>query len=212
MIKAVIFDFDGVIADSKKTIFKIYREVCRELGIKFYSSISDFSKNIDGNYKHFYIKLGIKRAEFAKTTEAYRKHYLRFEREFRAFPEVRGVLSQLKRRGIKIGISSNTHAFILRRLLRKFGLISYIDAIAGGKDIDKLKPDPQQILIAMKRLGVEPKETVFIGDMEADMIAGRRAKVAKLVAVTYGYHPRKYLKKYRPDAFASNPQQIIESL
>ena len=212
MIKAVIFDFDGVIADSRKAIYHIYKAVCREMGIKFYGSLSEFTQNLDGNYKNFYVKLGIKESEFERANEIYKKHYLRFEKEMRPFGEIAGVLASLKKRGIKIAISSNTHEFIIRRLLKRFGFGKYIDTVVGGKDINKLKPDPAQILIAMQKLGMKRSECAFVGDMEVDMIAGRAAKVAKVIAVTYGYHPRERLEKFGPDAIVNDPQDILENL
>lgn len=211
-IKAVIFDFDGVIADSRKAIFNIYKSVCREMGKKFYTSLSEFTQNLDGNYKHFYLKLGINEDEMARANEIYKKYFLRFEKDMRPFGEITRVLAALKRRGIKIGISSNTHEFIIRRLLKRFGFEKYIDTVVGGKDIDKLKPDPAQILLAMENLRVKRSECAFVGDMEVDMIAGRRAKVAKVVAVTYGYHPRERLEKFGPDAIANNPPEILDRL
>jgi HAD superfamily hydrolase (TIGR01549 family) len=211
-IKAVIFDFDGVIGDTRKAIFLIYREVCREMGRKFYSSLPEFSRNLNGNYKDFYIRLGIRQEEFGKANKTYKKYFLKFEKEMRPFGEIGPVLSALKKRGIKTGIASNTHEFIVRRMLKRFGFEKYIDVVVGGKDIDKLKPDPEQIVIAMKMLGVKRSEVAFVGDMEADMLAGRAAKVAKLIAVTYGYHPEARLEKFGPDAIARNPTDILTHL
>jgi HAD superfamily hydrolase (TIGR01549 family) len=211
-VKAVIFDFDGVIGDTRKAIFGIYREVCREMGKKFYGSFPEFARNLNGNYRDFYVKLGIREDEIEKANEIYRKHFLRFEKEMRPFGEIAGVLASLKRRGIRIGIASNTHEFIIRRLLKRFGFEKYVEVVVGGKDINKLKPDPEQIILAMKKLGAKPGETAFVGDMEVDMLAGRAAKVAKVIAVTYGYHPKARLEKFGPDAIVSSPQDILEKL
>jgi len=209
-IRVLILDFDGVIADSKKAIYKTYREVCREMGIKFYSSSSEFANNIDGNYKHFFLKLGIKRSDFAKANLIYKKHYSRLEREIKPFPGIKETLAAIRSRGIKIGISSNSFESAIRRILKRHRLEKYIDTVVGGKDIDKLKPSPAQILIAAKRLGAKKSEVAFAGDMEVDMIAGRRAKIAKIIAVTYGYHPKERLKKFGPDDFASRPKDILD--
>jgi HAD superfamily hydrolase (TIGR01549 family) len=208
-VRAVIFDFDGVIADSRKTIYEIYKAVCREMGKKFLYSIEEFTNVLDGNYKNFYMELGISEAEIAKANEIYKKYFLQLENEIRPFHGIHEVLVSLKKRGIKIGISSNTHEFIIRKLLKNFGFEENIDVVVGGKDINKLKPDPAQILLAMEKLGVKHTETVFIGDMEVDMLAGRAAKVAKLIAATYGYHPRERLEKFGPDVFVNNPFQIL---
>lgn len=211
-IKAVIFDFDGVLVNSKRAIFKTYREACKEMGIKFYSSLAEFSKNIDGNYEHFYVRLGIPKKYFKKMSLAYKKHYRKFEKEVSLFSGVENVLKKLKSHGFKVGIVSNTHDYIIKYFLKKFRIAKYIDVVVGGNKIDRLKPDPAEINVAMKKMKVKPEETIFIGDMEVDMIAGRRAKVKNLIAVTYGYHPKSRLKKFNPDEFIEKPSKILNIL
>ena len=211
-IEAVIFDFDGVIADSKGTIFKIYEAVCKDMGIEFYDSISDFTKNLDGNYKHFYLKLGIKERDFSKANKIYKKHFLRLGEGIEIFEGVEEVLHFLKKKGFRVGISSNTHEFIVRTLLKRFGIEKYIDAVIGGKDINKLKPDPALITLVVEKLGVEADHTAYVGDMEVDMLAGRAAKIGRLIAVTYGFHSREMLELFDPDAMAYTPEEILENL
>lgn len=211
-IEAVIFDFDGVIADSKETIFRIYEAVSKEMGIEFYDSISDFTKNLDGNYKHFYTKLGIKEKDFSKANKIYKKHFLRLGEGIRIFQGMEEVLSTLKKKSFKIGISSNTHEFIVRALLQRFGIENHIDAVIGGKDINKLKPDPALITNVMEKMEVDPEQTAYIGDMEVDMLAARAAKVGKLIAVTYGFHSKEMLERFDPDAMAYTPEEILENL
>jgi HAD superfamily hydrolase (TIGR01549 family) len=211
-IEAVIFDFDGVIADSKETIFRIYEAVSKEMGVEFYDSLSDFTKNLDGNYKHFYTKLGIMEKDFARANRIYKKHFLRLEEGIRIFEGMEEVLSSLRGKGFRIGISSNTHEFIVRTLLKKFGIEDFIECVIGGKDINRLKPDPALITIVIKKLGVEPTHTAYVGDMEVDMIAGKAAKVGKLIAVSYGFHSKETLERFDPDAMADTPGEILENL
>ncbi len=211
-IEAVIFDFDGVIADSIGTIFKICEAVCKEMGIEFYDSISDFTKNLDGNYKHFYLKLGIKEKDSGKANRIYKKHFLKLGEGIGLFEGVEEVLYLLKKKGFKIGICSNTHEFIVRTLLKRFGIEKYVDAVIGGKDINKLKPDPALIILVIEKLGVEADHTAYVGDMEVDMLAGKAAKVGRLIAVTYGYHTREMLDIFDPDAMAYTPEEILENL
>lgn len=208
-IKAVIFDFDGVIADSKNTIYAIYRAVLAEMNRKFPFSLDEFTAALDGNYRNFYSSLGVEDGEIGKANEIYKRQYMQLESGIRPFQGISGVISGMRKRGVKIAISSNTHEFIIRRLLKIFGIEKDIDVVVGGKDINKLKPDPAQILLAMKKLGVKHAECAFVGDMEVDMIAARAAKVAKLIAVTYGYHTRERLEKFGPDFFVNNPMQIL---
>ncbi len=211
-IEAVIFDFDGVLADSKQTIFKIYESVCAELGIEFYDSISDFVNNLDGNYKHFYVKLGITGGKIKKANEIYKKYFMQFGQDITQFEGAKELLIKLSEMGMKIAISSNTHEFIVNTLLKRFKLDGYIDVVIGGKDINKLKPDPAQIILAMEKLGVDPAHVAYVGDMEVDMLAGKAAGVRKLIAVTYGFHTKEMLERFDPDAFADSPFGIVEKI
>lgn len=211
-IEAIIFDFDGVIADSKETLFRIYEALCNELGAEFYGSVSDFTKNLDGNYINFYTKLGFGRKDFERIGEIYRRFFREFGSNITMFNGAAEMLEKAKRQGYKTGICSNTYGFIIRDFLRKFKIDEYIDVVVGGRDIKKLKPDPAQLITAMKKLGADPGETAFVGDMEVDMLAARAAKVQRLIAVAYGFHTREMLDRFDPDAVVENPHEILENI
>ena len=111
-----------------------------------------------------------------------------------------------------IGICSNTHEFIVRTLLKRFGIEQYIDSVVGGKDLNKLKPDPALITIVMEKMEVNPEHTAYVGDMEVDMLAGKAAKVGNIIAVSYGFHTKEMLERFDPDAMADTPEEILNNL
>jgi len=81
------------------------------------------------------------------------------------YPEVRDVLTELKTRGLKIGLTSNAYEEEINACLQQAGLESTaFDIIVGVDAIGKMKPHPDVFKYALHKLNVEPEETVFIGD------------------------------------------------
>ena len=81
------------------------------------------------------------------------------------YPEVRDVLTELKTRGLKIGLTSNAYEEEITACLQQAGLESTaFDIIVGVDATGKMKPHPDVFKYALHKLNVEPEETVFIGD------------------------------------------------
>ena len=93
-----------------------------------------------------------------------------------------------------------------RIVLELFGLLPYFDHVQGT-DGFPAKPEPDVIYAALKALGADVSECLFIGDSAADMEAGRKAGV-KTCAATYGYGTREDLAKWKPDYWISHPRQL----
>ena len=66
-------------------------------------------------------------------------------------------------------------------------------------------------ITCMKRLNSLPEETVYIGDMDGDMMAGRRAGV-KVIGVTWGWHKKEKLEQHKPDLIVESPQELLEAI
>ena len=109
------------------------------------------------------------------------------------FPEIKTVLKKLYEMGLKIGIASNNQKEVIEKYLVKYGIREFADALVSGEEITHLKPDPQIITLCLKKLGTDAENAVYVGDMDYDMDAGKNAGV-KVVAVTYGWHPREVLE------------------
>lgn len=88
---------------------------------------------------------------------------------------VRGVLDELRRRGMPMAVVSSRRREPLEWGLTACGLRPYFSVVVGLEDVDEPKPDPEGLLKAVRRLGVAPSRAVYVGDSEVDMEAGRRA-------------------------------------
>jgi len=127
---------------------------------------------------------------------AYQKH----NGLIRVFPEVREVLSRLREEKIKLAIASNIPSDFLSEHLERFGLDGYFDAVTGQDDCGEQKPSPEPILSTLSMLDSKPGSSAYVGDMEQDMIAGKRAGVCTIaVCREEGYHSCWRLKRQDPD-------------
>ena len=99
--------------------------------------------------------------EFVKTVQSKWVHF----DDASLYPEVRDVLSELKARGLKIGLISNTYGESINVYLRKAGLRKTIfDIVVGVDAVGNMKPHPDIFRYALRKLKVRPEEAMFVGD------------------------------------------------
>lgn len=107
-------------------------------------------------------------------------------RETRLFDGVAEVLDALERHGRRWGIVTNKPAWLTDPLLDAMGLSQRAGSIISGDTCEHRKPHPEPILCACRELQVAPADTVYVGDADRDMIAGRAAGTVT-VAALFGY-------------------------
>lgn len=176
MIKAVIFDLDGVICSTDRYHYQAWKQLADELGVFFNEEINNRLKGVsrmesldiilEKSNKEYSIEEKQKLA--TKKNDTYR-NLLKNMDDHDVSSDVLKTLYFLKRNGIKtaIGSSSKNTMFILERI----GLDNYFDAIADGTQISKSKPDPEVFLLAAKKLCLEPKDCVVVEDAKTGIDA-----------------------------------------
>lgn len=165
-----LFDFDYTLADSSRGIIQCFQNVLKQHG---FTEISDYAiKRTIGKTleESFSILTGI---TDAVVLEGLRKEYVKQADVYmtaltRLFPETLEVLMTLKQQGAKIGIISTKYRYRILELLDKVLPEQTIDIIVGGEDVQKHKPSPEGLLLAMEKLNVSPEEVLYIGDSTTD--------------------------------------------
>lgn len=87
------------------------------------------------------------------------------------------TLAVLKNLGLRIGVVTNSCGEYAKRILKKFSLNRYIDALVTRDDVSRHKPDPEHLLKALEMLGVDVSETVFVGDHIIDSLCAKNSGV-----------------------------------
>jgi len=178
-VKAVLFDLDGVLVDSKNAWFHVFNDTLKHFGVKpvskkWFSKI--FGNTIEKNIKIF-IKITTKEANKLAI-----KYFAKNRKYVRVFPNSVNVLKKLSNNNVKMALITNTPKRILVPTLRHYKLKKYFKAIVTVDDVKRGKPAPDMALKACRMLKVRPKNTILVGDTKNDMIAGKRAE-----CITVGY-------------------------
>ena len=191
--KAVIWDMDGVIADTGDHHFESWQEVFAKRGVDF--TEEKFRQNF-GQRNDNIIKKNLgeqtsqKEIEIiaSEKEESFRR---RARQKLRPLPGVIELLASLKENGFKVALASSGPIDNIRLLTSSLGIDSYFQAIVSGRDVAEGKPSPQSFLLAAQKLGVEPRHCIVVEDAVAGVIAAKRAGMHCL-AVT-NTHPKESL-------------------
>lgn len=193
-LQAVLWDLDGVIADTAEYHYLAWRDVFAERGVAY--SMADFMPFF-GRRHDTIIKatLGdnIPAREIRAITEEKQRNYRRMVADdIRALPGAVALLKSLNAHGIKSAIASSAVPENIEVILRGLGIADCFQAIVHGMEVKEGKPSPQIFQLAAKKLKVQTDNCVVIEDAIAGIAAAKSAGM-KCVAVTNS-HPEEKLK------------------
>ncbi|SDM89014.1 phosphoglycolate phosphatase/pyrophosphatase PpaX [Psychrobacillus sp. OK028] len=203
MMKAVIFDFDGTIADTLPVCFYAFQAVFKEFDNKEVNS--DEIKAMFGPSETGIIRENLVDSNHDKAIELYYEKYLEKHHDLVIDnEEINNLLQHLKREGYKLGIVTGKAERSLLISLECLNMKDLFDVIITGDDVDIPKPHPEGVNKALELLNVKNTEAVFLGDSDADILAGKQANVH-----TIGVH---WLPNYQTLEFSVQPDQMFVSV
>jgi pyrophosphatase PpaX len=217
-IKAVLFDLDDTLLDSLKARVKALEHVFADTGITNIKA-DEFLFNLQGNpfvtgLKELALARGIHDDLFVKYRRAY---WFNSQDSLQLYPGVRRLLEKLKTKGFKLGIvTSKMHDTVFEgsRIgcaleLEKMGIGDLFAVVIGLEDVQKPKPDPECVHLALSKTSIVPGNTLVVGDSAADMAAAKAAGCISCHAawgISETYSPP---EKIAADFVASEPGDII---
>ena len=188
MIKAVVFDMDGVLIDAKEWHYESLNRALRLFGLEI--SRADHLTTFDGLPTR-------RKLEILSVTERFPFELHDFINDLKQNYTMESVnvlckptfvhefaLSTLKRRGLKLAVASNSVRNSVSAMMKKSRLDIYLDLQLSNEDVAKPKPDPEIYIRAMERLGVGPRETLIVEDNEHGVRAARASGAHVLVVET----------------------------
>ncbi len=127
-------------------------------------------------------------------------------------PEILAALDELRRARYRMGLVSNIslRPDLMRADLERMGLAKYLDAMVFSSEVGLRKPDSRIFQEALDRLGVEPQETVFVGDRLYDDVSG--AQAVGMRAVLTRQFRQEDDPDYAPDAVISHLSELPKVL
>ena len=209
-IRAIVFDASGTLLNDIHAVWKANLAAHTAFGLDSIRTLEEFKIRFKLPVPEFHRASGIPPELLDKVESKFREFYPQYAPSVGIFPEVKGVLQELRKRRVILGVASNIPTLFLREHLRKFKIYDYFDVITGQEDCDEQKPSPKPILVTVEGLGVRPQEAMYVGDMEEDIIAGKRANVVTVAIVRdESYHPRWRLERQKPDFLISNLSELL---
>lgn len=185
MIKAVIFDLDGVIVSTDDCHYRAWKKMADEEGIYFDREINN---RLRGVSRMASLEIVLEKAnreysekekqEMAERKNTYYKELICELTPNDILPGAIETLEQLKENGIKIAIGSSSKNTPI--ILKQIGLDKYFDAVSDGNNITHSKPDPEVFLKAAEMLNIAPKDCMIVEDADAGIEAGKRAGMKTL--------------------------------
>jgi 2-phosphoglycolate phosphatase len=211
VIKAVFFDLDGTLADTAPDLALALNTLLDEEGrpaipYKFIRPVVSHGGNA-------LLRLGFNMEESDAGFPGLRERFLqiyenRLHQDTSLFPGMDHVLTRIESTGLIWGVITNKPEWLTRPLLHKLGLESRSACIVSGDSVNERKPHPAPMLHACHLTGMMPASTLYIGDAERDIVAGKAAGMRTLIAM-YGYiddqdHP----ETWQADGMISTPHEI----
>lgn len=203
MIKHILFDFDGTIADSGEIGLEILNELSDKYKVKKFTKEELIEIN---NYpiKERFKMLGIPFYKLPKIVIETLSMYKKYISLIKMFHGMDKVLNELKDKGYNLSIISSNSIENINFFLEKNKLNIFTHIISAKNIFGKNKT----ISSYLKSNNLKPNEILYVGDELRDIEACKKVNV-KIVAVTWGFDSYELLKKSNPDYLIDNPEELI---
>ncbi len=184
--KAVIFDMDGTLVDSSRTIVNAINHVRANLGLDAMKEALVLEKVNEPNLNpaEFFYEV----PEFTEQHELWFSSYYtdNHEKELRLYEGIIELLDALKAKNFLLGIATNAYRGSTLESLTHLKILDYFDSIACYDDVPRGKPSPDMLEKNLKDFKIEAHEAIFIGDSERDTMASKSANIDYLM-INWGF-------------------------
>lgn len=206
----VLFDFDGTVIDSGAIIIASMRHATQTvLGRDIPDE--ELGRAVGGSGLIEQMRL-IDPERVDELVAVYRAHNEPLHAEITECLGMTDVLTTLKDEGRRLGIVTAKRQETVKIAFSYLPLEHFFDIVVGSDDTERHKPDPDPILHALERMGVDADDAVYIGDSPFDVRAAKAAGMHAISVTWGGIHPRDRLEAEGPDAIVDTPEELLAAL
>ena len=179
MMKAVIFDLDGVIAETEHIRIQAEKQAMLKYGVKI--SEDELHQYTGTTAKQMFTEL-IRKYKLNTTFDKIFKEkeeilFRLLEKDVRPTKGVIELLRKLKQMKLKLGIASSSHKRLINYILRRLEIRHLFDSVIGAEDITHSKPNPEIFLMCAKTLNANPVECLVVEDAKLGVEAAKTAEM-----------------------------------
>ncbi|MDP9698003.1 HAD family hydrolase [Paenibacillus polysaccharolyticus] len=179
-LKAIIFDFDGLIVDTETPWYYAFRDIYEEHGVEL--GLELWSKNVGTSFEEFHpyryleqmLQKEINHEQIRLLSEQKYESYLG---QASMLPGVLELLDAAREKGIRLAVASSSTRDWVHGYLQKLGLFDYFEVIHTSDDVKRVKPDPELYLLTLQKLGVEADEAIVFEDSPNGLKAANAAGI-----------------------------------
>ena len=176
-IKAIIFDFDGVLVNSEWVKFNRLAILLKKRGLHLFTG--DFKIMVGLKTSAFLSKRfkdKLSQDQIGEISKERRKDQLSHMQLYaKPVPEVKQFIRQLQRRKLELCLATGTQLKIVNNILGLIGLKNVFHVMVTGEEFKTSKPDPEVYTLSLKKLGVPRRDVIVIEDSTAGVAAAKKA-------------------------------------
>lgn len=206
-LRAVLFDWDGTIADTAEACFRCYVRMFAEFGIDF--DREAYRRTYSPDWYYTFRCVGLPEERWADAENRWLHHFA--EETVALIDGARHALDTLRRHGVTQAIVTSGSRPRIERELDAHGLREHFRDVVCGHDTARRKPHPDPLHLALARLGVAPAEAAYVGDSPEDVMMAKAANVYA-VAVPGAYPNHEALHAAGAEAIADDLAGAVEAL
>ena len=187
MIKNVVFDFDGTLADTSMLIVATMQKSIEDYGLP-YRSPDEIKSTIGVRLEEIPLILWPELKELGGPFAAiYRRNFAELKNciSVDLFPGVKDSLELLTGKGYRLAIATSRSQKSAEELTRQLGIRDCFEYLLGGDNVENGKPNPESIEKILSEMDWNPAETMMVGDMAVDIQMGKKAGITTC-GVLYG--------------------------
>jgi pyrophosphatase PpaX len=208
--ETVLFDLDGTVVDSGAIILASMRHATREVLGRDYSD-EELLQAVGGPGLEAQMS-ALAPDHVDRLVDVYRAHNEPLHDDLEACAGMEDVLVRLHDEGRRLGVVTAKRRSTVELAFARVPLGHLFEAIVGGDETERHKPDPEPLRLGAARLGADPAEAAYVGDSPFDVRAAKAARMYA-VAVTWGrIHERSRLETEQPDAIVDRAEELLAVL
>ncbi len=168
-MKAILFDWDGTLADSLESFYTANATVMEAFGLPF--DRVRYREAYTPDWRAFYVRLGIPPDRVEEANAIWARAFVPAASPIDG---AREALARLSAEGLRLGLVTATGRSIVVPQIERFGMADLLDVLVCGDEAGPLKPHPASLRQALAGLGVgDPDDAAYVGDAPDDMRMAR---------------------------------------